>query len=114
MPVGNGLGGVVVGNGLGFSDDFGNGLRFVGWKRAWWRGGMVVGNGPGFADLSLDLPISAWACRSRPGFAVCSLVEWWLLLGFGGYSLVGWWLLPKGRNEKEKRNEERKKKFKIK
>uniref|UniRef100_A0A2N9EU42 Uncharacterized protein n=1 Tax=Fagus sylvatica TaxID=28930 RepID=A0A2N9EU42_FAGSY len=57
---GNGLGfSDDFGNGLGFSDDFGNGLGFAGWKRAWWRGGMVVGNGPGFADLSLDLPISA-------------------------------------------------------
>ena len=44
LPVGNGLGGVVVdgvmvGNGLGFSFDFGNGLGFAGWKWAWWRGG---------------------------------------------------------------------------
>jgi hypothetical protein len=45
LPVGNGFGGVVVdgmmvGNRLGFSIDFGNGL--------------------GFADLGLGLPISAW------------------------------------------------------
>jgi hypothetical protein len=44
------------------------------------------------------------------GFAVCNLVEWWLLLGFG------WWSgSPEWRNEEEKRNEEReKKKVKIK
>ena len=35
---------------------------------------------------------------------------WWLLLGFGGCSLMEWWLSPKGRNEEEKRNEEREKK----
>ena len=32
--------------------------------------GVVVGNGLGLADLGLGLPISAWACRSRPGLAV--------------------------------------------
>jgi hypothetical protein len=39
------------------------------------------------------------------GFAVCNLVEWWLLLGFG------WWSgSPEWRNEEEKRNEEKEKK----
>jgi hypothetical protein len=38
-------------------------------------------------------------------FAICSLVEWWLLLGFG------WWSgSPEWRNEEEKRNEEKEKK----
>ena len=65
-------------------------------------------------ETGLGLLILAWACqsrfgcadlgvvvcRSRPGFAVCSLVEWWLS--------------PEGRSEEEKRNEEREKKIKIK
>jgi hypothetical protein len=48
-----------VGNGLGFSVDFGNGLGFAGWKQTWWRGGVVVGNGLGLANLGLGLSISA-------------------------------------------------------
>jgi hypothetical protein len=39
----------------------------------WWRDG-TVGNGLGFVDLSLGLPISAWACRSWPGFVDLGLV----------------------------------------
>uniref|UniRef100_A0A2N9H2J1 Chromo domain-containing protein n=1 Tax=Fagus sylvatica TaxID=28930 RepID=A0A2N9H2J1_FAGSY len=76
------------------SGDIGKGVG-PWWLTMWWRGGWK----------------RAWVCRSRPGFAICSLVEWWLLLGFGGCSLVEWWLSSEGRNEKEKRNEEREKKM---
>ena len=65
LSVGNGLGGVVVGNGLRFTD-LSLGLPFA----VWWSGGCC------------------WVLVVIAGFAVCSLVEWWLLLGFGGYCWV--------------------------
>jgi|UniRef100_A0A2N9FGL5 hypothetical protein len=63
-----------MGNGLGFSIDFRNGLGGV------VVDGVVVGNGLGLADLGLGLPISAWACRSPPGFVdlnLCLSISAW-------------------------------------
>ena len=72
---------------------------------------LFSGNGLGFANLGLDLPISAWAYRSRNGLSgvvVDDVVAWWLETGLGflliletglnlrvgnGLSgMVAWWL----------------------
>ena len=78
---------MVVGNGLGFSVDFGNGLGFAGWKRAW-----VCRSQPALADLGLGLPISAWACLSQRGDLPIS--AWVCCLQLSGVVVVAgfWWL----------------------
>ena len=109
LPIGNRLGGVVVdgvvvGNGLGFSVDFGNGLGFADWKRAWWRGGMVVGNRLGFVDLSLDLPISTWWFADL-GLGL-PISAWVCYLQLGGVVVVT------GGEKRKKKKEERERKKK--
>ena len=106
---------MVVGNGLGFSVDFGNGLGFAGWKRAWWRGGWkrawVCRSQPGLADLGLVV------CRSQPGFSDLGLgllfVAWWSGGCYWVLVVAAWWsggCYRSGDNKEEKGNEEREKK----
>ena len=102
------------------SVDFGNGLGFAGWKRAWWRGGWkrawVCRSQPGLADLGLVV------CRSQPGFSDLGLgllfVAWWSGGCYWVLVVAAWWsggCYRSGDNKEEKGNEEReKKKVKIK